>query len=65
MNVTSVVVTHDMNSAFAVADRMAMINEGRIIATGTVEEFKKIENYCSTIYSWMEDATGGSAEEEG
>lgn len=44
MNVTSVVVTHDMNSAFAVADRMAMINEGRIIATGTVEEFKKIEN---------------------
>jgi phospholipid/cholesterol/gamma-HCH transport system ATP-binding protein len=38
MGVTTVVVTHDMTSAFKVADRVAMLNEGRIVYTGTVEE---------------------------
>ena len=41
---TSVVVTHDMNSAFSVADRIAMIYEGRIIEMGTVDEFKQSPN---------------------
>ena len=41
---TSVVVTHDMNSAFSVADRIAMIYEGRIIEMGTVDEFKQSSN---------------------
>ena len=41
---TSVVVTHDMNSAFSIADRIAMIYEGRIIETGTVDEFKQSPN---------------------
>ncbi|MDP2913941.1 MAG: ABC transporter ATP-binding protein [Candidatus Aminicenantes bacterium] len=40
MNVTSVVITHDMVSATKVADRMAMLYEGRIIALGTPEEIK-------------------------
>ncbi len=44
LGVTSVVVTHDMHSAFAIADRVAMINEGRIIEVGTVEEFKNSPN---------------------
>ena len=38
--VTSVVVTHDMPSAFAVADRIAMIYDGHIIEQGSVEEIK-------------------------
>jgi len=40
MNVTSVVITHDMVSATKVADRMAMLYEGRIIAIGTPEDIR-------------------------
>ena len=40
MNVTSVVITHDMVSATKVADRMAMLYEGRIIALGTPEDIR-------------------------
>ncbi|MBP2649975.1 MAG: Sulfate-transporting ATPase [Firmicutes bacterium] len=41
LKVTSVVVTHDMASAFWVADRIAMIYDGQIIACGTVSEIKE------------------------
>jgi phospholipid/cholesterol/gamma-HCH transport system ATP-binding protein len=44
LHVTSVVVTHDMASAFKVADRIAMLFGGRIIQTGTVEEIKQSTN---------------------
>ncbi len=40
LGVTSVVVTHDMNSAYKVANRIAMIYDGKIIGTGTPEEIK-------------------------
>lgn len=40
LNVTSIVVTHDMSSAFAVADRMAMVHRGEIVAIGTPDEFR-------------------------
>ena len=40
LNVTSVVVTHDMQSAFAVSDRITMIHKGRVIASGTVDEIR-------------------------
>ncbi len=40
MNVTSVVITHDMVSATKVADRMAMLYEGRIVALGTPDEIR-------------------------
>ena len=39
--VTQVVVTHDMESAFRIADRIAMLFEGRIIASGTPEEIRQ------------------------
>lgn len=38
--VTSVVVTHDMTSAFKVADRILMLSEGQFIADGTADEFR-------------------------
>jgi phospholipid/cholesterol/gamma-HCH transport system ATP-binding protein len=38
LNVTSIVVTHDMNSAFKVGDALAMLHEGRVVFTGTPEE---------------------------
>lgn len=44
LGVTSVVVTHDMVSAFKVADRIAMLYKGRIIEVGTVEEIKNTTN---------------------
>lgn len=39
--ITIVVVTHELASAFLIADRMCMINEGRILAVGTVEEIRR------------------------
>lgn len=36
--VTSIVITHDMNSAYRIADRVAMLHEGKIIFTGTPQE---------------------------
>jgi len=44
MGVTSVVITHDMASAFKVADRMAMLCTGRIIEVGTPEEMRNSKN---------------------
>lgn len=40
LNITSIVVTHDMGSAFTISDRMAMVHSGRIIAYGVPEEFR-------------------------
>jgi phospholipid/cholesterol/gamma-HCH transport system ATP-binding protein len=34
MNVTSIMVTHDLTSAFRVADRMVVLNNGKIVAEG-------------------------------
>jgi phospholipid/cholesterol/gamma-HCH transport system ATP-binding protein len=39
LQVTSVVVTHDMDSAFRIADRMIMLQQGRIMRIGPKEEF--------------------------
>jgi len=41
---TSIVVTHDMQSAFAVSDRIAMLAKKRIIEAGTVEEMRNSKN---------------------
>ncbi|MBM3241338.1 ABC transporter ATP-binding protein [Candidatus Poribacteria bacterium] len=43
LKITSIAVTHDMKSAFTIATRMAMMHQGKIIATGTPEEMKRIE----------------------
>ncbi|MCX6566811.1 MAG: ABC transporter ATP-binding protein [Candidatus Aminicenantes bacterium] len=40
MGVTSIVITHDMVSAKKVADRIAMLYDGRIIAVGTPDEIR-------------------------
>lgn len=44
LNVTSIVITHDMTSAYKVADRIAMLYNGKIVETGTPDEIKKSEN---------------------
>jgi phospholipid/cholesterol/gamma-HCH transport system ATP-binding protein len=35
LTVTSVVISHDVGSAFHIADRIAMLNEGRVVEEGT------------------------------
>lgn len=40
LGITSVVVTHEMDSAFRIADRMVLLNRGRFIAAGTPDEMK-------------------------
>ncbi len=42
--VTSVVVTHDLQSAYTVSDRLAMIADGRVIYTGTPEQIRSAED---------------------
>ena len=44
LGVTSVVVTHDMESAFLVGDRIAMVYEGEIIADETAEDFRRLQD---------------------
>ncbi len=44
MGVTSIVVTHDMASAYKVGDRMSMLDEGKIIFTGTPEQIQSSDN---------------------
>jgi len=40
LQVTSIVVTHDMASAFKVGNRLVMLLEGKVIATGTPDDFR-------------------------
>jgi phospholipid/cholesterol/gamma-HCH transport system ATP-binding protein len=44
LGVTSVVVTHDMRSAYTVGDRIAMLYEGKIRQVGTVAEIQATED---------------------
>jgi phospholipid/cholesterol/gamma-HCH transport system ATP-binding protein len=44
LNVTSIVVTHDMVSAYKIADRIAMLYKGKIIAIGSPTEIKNTKD---------------------
>lgn len=44
LKVTSIVITHDMTSAYKVGDVIAMLYEGKIIETGTPDEIKQTRN---------------------
>ena len=44
LKLTSIVITHDMGTAFTVSDRLAMIGRGRILLVGTKEEFRESQN---------------------
>ncbi|MDA8387170.1 MAG: ABC transporter ATP-binding protein [Nitrospiraceae bacterium] len=42
--VTSVTITHDMHSAYKIADRIAFLYDGRIVETGTPDEIRNTSN---------------------
>jgi len=44
LNVTSLVITHDLHAAFTIANRIAMLYKGRMIAVGSVEQIKAYQH---------------------
>ena len=56
LRVTSIVVTHDMDSAFQVSDRLALLKDGKIGFVGTVEEIKK--SHDQTVRQFIEGRMG-------
>ena len=65
LGVTSVVVTHDMHSALAIADRIGMLHSSHLLATATPTEFIKSDipeikafldaQYITTRGSWEKE----------
>ena len=49
---TLIVVTHDVRGARRIADRIAVLNQGRLIADGTVEEVQHGENEIARSLMW-------------
>jgi phospholipid/cholesterol/gamma-HCH transport system ATP-binding protein len=45
VGVTSVVVTHEMDSAFAIADRMAMLDKGRMVMVDTRTRYEQLRDH--------------------
>lgn len=53
LNLTLVMITHDLDTLWRVADRVAFLGEGRVLAVGTMEELMEskhplIKNYFSS-----------------
>jgi len=44
MNMTIVVVTHELESAFKIADRITVLSGGNVLITGTVDEVRASDN---------------------
>lgn len=54
LTATSIVVTHDINSAYTIADRIALLHEGQIAYVGPKEDFFKSE--LPLIRNFIENA---------
>src|SRR3989338_4702199 len=44
LQITSIVVTHDMNSVFRIADRIVMLHQGSVLQIGTPDEIRQTTN---------------------
>lgn len=54
MNITIVVVTHELQSAFKIADRITMLDHGKVVITGSVEEVRAAKNeHMQNIFNRM------------
>lgn len=62
LNMTSVVVTHDMVSAYKIANRIAMLYKGKIIAVETPEEIKNTQD--PVVKQFITGASKGPITEE-
>ncbi len=63
LGVTSLLVTHDMDSAYYAADRIAMLYKGKIVQLGTAEEIKQSDNKIVRAFvnglDWKEEDEDG------
>ncbi|MCA9736115.1 MAG: ABC transporter ATP-binding protein, partial [Gemmatimonadetes bacterium] len=62
LGVTSVVITHDLTSAFRVSDRVAMLHDGRIRFFGTPQEIQEatdpvVRGFVAGLPELFEEAT--------
>ena len=55
--VTSVIVTHEMDSAFRIATKMAMLYQGKIIESGTPDQLKQSDN--AVVSQFLSGSTEG------
>lgn len=60
--VTSIIVTHEMDSAFRIATRMAMLYQGKIIEEGKPEKLKQSNN--PVVSQFLSGSTAGPILEE-
>jgi len=52
LRITSIVVTHDMGTAFTVSDRLVMLHKGKVLLNGTKDDFRKTGD--STVRDFIE-----------
>jgi phospholipid/cholesterol/gamma-HCH transport system ATP-binding protein len=57
LGVTSIVVTHDIKSAYTIADRIIMLDQGTIVASGTPDEIQNSDNV------WVQNFIAGRSGE--
>lgn len=57
LGLTSLVVTHDMGTAFTVSDRLVMVGKHRVLMKGTPDDFRRTEN------TYVRDFIDGKAPE--
>lgn len=62
LKVTSIVVTHDMVSAYKIADRIAMLYKGRIVSVGKPDEIKNTQD--SVVKQFVTGASKGPITED-
>jgi phospholipid/cholesterol/gamma-HCH transport system ATP-binding protein len=55
LGVTSIVVTHEMDSAFCVADRMAMLERGKMLMVDTRQAFEEIRDWPGDRIQELDD----------
>ncbi len=60
---TSVVVTHDLESAFRIADRLAMLDGGRVVAAADPETFRNLSEPAVRDFLSGEESANGPFEE--
>ena len=59
-NLTSVVVTHEMESVELIADRVCMLHEGRVVGMGTLEELRQLDSpFIQQFFARRPDEEGG------
>ncbi len=44
LNVTAIVISHDLKSIFSISDRITMLYKGKILLDGTINDFKNSKN---------------------